>query len=137
MSVDTFDPSQFNAKAQQQAIAAALLAEGVELSNISPEGDFLVYLTQAQIGRLAPLLQHTGWQDAAGELDDAAIVSLIRFFTVGEMQYSAWKAVAKSPVVALARVLKKRKAMPADLTLWIKANTTNKFLPHGDLMDLL
>jgi len=39
--------------------------------------------------------------------------------------------------VALARVLKKRKAMPADLTPWIKANTTNKFLPHGDLMDLL
>jgi hypothetical protein len=39
--------------------------------------------------------------------------------------------------VALVRVLKKRKAMPGDLVSWIKANTTNRFLPHGDLMDLL
>lgn len=135
MSVDTFDPSQFNAK--QKPIAADLLAQAVELATSAVPGDYQVQLSQEQVNLLAPLLQHPGWTDAAAELGDAAIVSLIRFFTLGEMGHPAWKAEAKSPVVALVRVLKKRKAMPGDLVAWIKANTTNRFLPHGDLMDLL
>ena len=135
MSVDTFDPSQFNAK--QKPIAADLLAQAVELATSAVPEDYQVQLSQEQVNLLAPLLQHPGWNDVAAELDDAAIVSLIRFFTLGEMGHPAWKAEAKSPVVALVRVLKKRKAMPGDLVAWIKANTTNRFLPHGDLMDLL
>jgi len=135
MSVDTFDPSQFNAR--QKPIAADLLAQAVELATGAVPEDYQVQLSQEQVNLLAPLLQHPGWNDVAAELDDAAIVSLIRFFTLGEMDHPAWKAEAKSPVVALVRVLKKRKAMPGDLVAWIKANTTNRFLPHGDLMDLL
>jgi hypothetical protein len=135
MSVDTFDPSQFNAR--QKPIAADLLAQAVELATGAVPEDYQVQLSQEQVNLLAPLLQHPGWNDVAAELDDAAIVSLIRFFTLGEMDHPAWKAEAKSPVVALVRVLKKRKAMPSDLVSWIKANTTNRFLPHGDLMDLL
>jgi hypothetical protein len=135
MSVDTFDPSQFNAR--QKPIAADLLAQAVELATGAVPEDYQVQLSQEQVNLLAPLLQHPGWNDVAAELDDAAIVSLIRFFTLGEMDHPAWKAEAKSPVVALVRVLKKRKAMPGDLVSWIKANTTNRFLPHGDLMDLL
>ena len=135
MSVDTFDPRQFNAK--QKPIAADLLAQAVELATSAVPEDYQVQLSQEQVNLLAPLLQQPGWNDVAAELDDAAIVSLIRFFTLGEMGHPAWKAEAKSPVVALVRVLKKRKAMPGDLVAWIKANTTNRFLPHGDLMDLL
>jgi hypothetical protein len=135
MSVDTFDPSQFNAK--QKPIAADLLAQAVELATSAVPEDYQVQLSQEQVNLLASLLQHPGWTDAAAELGDAAIVSLIRFFTLGEMGHPAWKVEAKSPVVALVRVLKKRKAMPGDLVAWIKANTTNRFLPHGDLMDLL
>lgn len=137
MSVDTFDPSQFNGNAKQKPIAWDLLAHVVELAGSAVPEDFYVDLNHDQIKILAPLLQHSGWQDAAAELDDAAIVNLIRFFTLGEMNHPAWKAEAKSPVVALTRVLKKRKAVPEDLIAWIKANTTNRFLPHGDLMDLL
>ena len=114
-----------------------MLAHVVELAGSAVPEDFYVDLNHDQIKILAPLLQHSGWQDAAAELDDAAIVNLIRFFTLGEMNHPAWKAEAKSPVVALTRVLKKRRAVPEDLIAWIKANTTNRFLPHGDLMDLL
>ena len=135
MSVDTFDPSQLNAK--HNPIAADLLALTVELASGAAPEEYQVQLSQEQVTGLAPLLQHPGWHDVAAELDDAAIVSLIRFFTLGEMSHPAWKAEAKSPVVALMRVLKKRKAVPGDLVAWIKANTTNRFLPHGDLMDLL
>ncbi len=137
MSVDTFDPSQFSANAKQKPVAADLLAQAVELAGSAVAEDYAVQLSQDQVNTLAPLVQHPGWNEAAAELDDAVIVSLIRLFTLGEMRHPAWKAEAKSPVVALVRVLKKRKAMPGDLVSWIKANTTNRFLPHGDLMDLL
>ena len=137
MSVDTFDPSQFNTSAKKKPIAADLLALAVELAGSVVLDGVEIALSQDQINALAPLLLHPGWQDAAVDLDDAAIVSLVRFFTLGEMRHQAWKAEAKSPVVALVRVLKKRKAVPVDLVAWIKANTTNRFLPHGDLMDLL
>jgi hypothetical protein len=43
----------------------------------------------------------------------------------------------KSPVIALARALRKRGEYPDDLTAWIKVNTDNRFLPHGSLMDRL
>ena len=44
---------------------------------------------------------------------------------------------AKSAVVKLVRVLKQRGEMTPELTSWIKANSDNRFLPHGDLMDRL
>lgn len=135
MSVDTFDPSQFNA--QNKSIDAATLALALELAAAGAKENFVIELTAEQIATLARLMQHSGWQDAGTDLDDAAIVGLIRLFTLGEMRYPEWKAEAKSPVVGLMRVLKKRKTVPADLVSWIKANTSNRFLPHGDLMDLL
>ena len=95
MSVDTFDPRQFNAK--QKPIAADLLAQAVELATSAVPEDCEVHLSQEQVNLLAPLLQHPGWTDAAAELDDAAIVSLIRFFTLGEMGHPAWKAEANLP----------------------------------------
>ena len=53
------------------------------------------------------------------------------------MRFVSWKADAKSAVVPLVRALKQRKAYDKALTGWIKANTDNKFLPHGSLMDRL
>jgi hypothetical protein len=64
-------------------------------------------------------------------------VALIRLFTLGEGQFSTWQAGAKSAVVKLVRVLKQRGEMTPELTTWIKANTDNRFLPYGDLMDRL
>ena len=71
------------------------------------------------------------------QLPSDSLVALIRLFTLGEGQFSAWQAGAKSAVVKLVRVLKQRGEMTPELTRWIKANTDNRFLPHGDLMDRL
>jgi len=44
---------------------------------------------------------------------------------------------ARSPVIALVRLLKQRGEYPDDLTGWVKANTDNRFLPYGSLLDRL
>ena len=46
-------------------------------------------------------------------------------------------SVSFAPVIPLVAELKRRGDYPNDLTAWIKANTDNRFLPYGSLMDRL
>ena len=95
-------------------------------------------------GELAPLARHcrgggrgVDWTEAAQQLPDNDIVALIRLFTLAESALSGWEAGDASPVIPLAALLKQRGSYPPDLTGWIKANSDNRFLPYGNLMDRL
>jgi hypothetical protein len=77
------------------------------------------------------------WSARAEALDDEQLVALIRLFTLAEMALSAWKGAERSPVIALAAQLKRRGALPAGLTAWIRSNSDNRFLPYGSLLDRL
>ncbi len=70
----------------------------------------------------------------AEKLPDEALVILVRFFTLAEMQLSGWDAGKTSPVIYLVKTLKARDAFPADLRKWIKANTDNRYLPYGSAL---
>ena len=130
MTVDTFDPSALD-KGMDEAAVRDLCAIADAFS-----GDTLT-LSELEVARFAPLATHPEWAQRVGQLADATLVGLIKVFTVGEMQYASWLAGDKSPVVVMVRALKQRKVFNAELTQWIKAHTTNKFLPHGNLMDRL
>ena len=93
-----------------------------------------------EVARLAAFARQspaTDWGSAAENLTSGEVVSLIRLFTLAEGRFANWEAGANSPVIVLARLLKTRDAYPADLTGWIKANTENRFLPYGSLLDRL
>jgi hypothetical protein len=77
------------------------------------------------------------WHDAAAAHDDEELVTLIQVLTVAEAKLPGCEAGAQSPVIALAAELRRRHAYPDDLTAWIKAHSSNRFLPHGNLMDKL
>ena len=96
-------------------------------------------LDAAERARLVPWMTAGAsvWEATAEGADAGEIVAWIRFFTLAEAQLPGFEAGAKSPVVPLARVLRRRGEYPADLTRWIKAHTANRFLPHGSLMDRL
>jgi hypothetical protein len=95
-------------------------------------------LSELEVARFAPLANHPDWVHKAQEIQqDATLRGLIQVFTLGEMQYPSWAAGDKSPVIALVKELKRRGAYDPAITRWIKANTTNRFLPHGSLMDRL
>jgi len=93
---------------------------------------------------LAPLArQATGsrlgadWAETAEGLADDEVVALIRLFTLAESALPGWEAGDASPVIPLAAVLKRRGSYPGDLTGWIRANSDNRFLPYGNLMNRL
>lgn len=133
MVVDSFDPSAMSdAVSAEQVRQWLLLAERC----VVDDAEGAVTVESAAKELVASLFGH-GWDNAAADLSDAEIVLLIRLFTVGEMQHASWQVGAKSPVVPLVKVLKQRDAFDQSLARWIKANTTNRFLPHGDLSALL
>lgn len=109
-------------------IAAADHAEGGDLG-----------LDSSAVRRLASCIRSgaDAWREAAAAHDDEDLVSLIKVLTVAEATLPGCDAGAKSPVIPLAAELRRRHAYPDDLTVWIKAHTRNRFLPHGNLMDRL
>jgi hypothetical protein len=128
MSVESFDPSAAPTGLDDETIAA--------LCALVPSDDTLT-LSAADVSRFAPASKHEDWSGKVACLADDDIVGLIRLFTLGEEQYAEWSAGAQSPVVALVRELKSRGVYTPELTRWIKGHTSNKFLPHGSLMDRL
>ena len=72
--------------------------------------------------------------DAASELGDDDIETLIRFFTLAEMQLSGWDGGKQSPVIYLVKILKDRGTFTPELRKWIKSNTDNRYLPYGSVL---
>lgn len=130
MTVSTFDPSTMNAPADESALAQLCAMGGAFNAQV-------LALSDDEVSRFAPLLTIVDWAERAKALSDVEITGLIRIFTLGEMAYSSWVVGDKSPVVPLVKVLKSRGSYDPELTRWIKAHTTNKFLPHGSLLDRL
>ncbi len=150
MAVGSFDPrsnthtSEIKAADMAELLGAARkLNQGSAAEQVDGAWAEDLGLSQLSQARLAALALHApgkggaDWAVAGESLEDADVVGLIRLFTLAEQQLPGWESGAKSPVVPLAALLRKRNAYPNDLTAWIKANTNNRFLPYGSLMDRL
>ena len=92
---------------------------------------------QQEVIRQAVRASAESWTKFAQEQSSDAIASWIRALTRAEMVLEGLELGARSPVIALTRLLKRRGDYPDDLTAWVKANTDNRFLPYGSLSDRL
>ncbi|MCP5184195.1 MAG: hypothetical protein H6993_09550 [Pseudomonadales bacterium] len=132
MSVDSFDPATLAARLTPDIIGRLVqAAEHLEADMLG--------LDEAESTRLAGVARHgkVDWAAAATGLSEAELVALIKVFTVAEKRLPGWEAAAGSPVIPLAKELRRRGAWPADMTAWIRARSDNRFLPYGSLMDRL
>lgn len=74
------------------------------------------------------------WQQHIGDCDDEELLQLLRLFVLLEAQLDSCNGGAKSPAIATARILRKRKkSLDKNLLTWIRANSDNRFLPYGPL----
>ena len=73
------------------------------------------------------------WSPLLVATSDESLIRIAKSLTVAEMR----DGVARSPVIAIVRELRRRGSYPKELTVWIKAHTTNRFLPYGSLADRL
>lgn len=65
--------------------------------------------------------------------DSDTLLAWLRVLTLAEMQLPGCEAGARSPVIALAGILRARGDYPPSLTPWIRSVSTNRFLPYGSL----
>lgn len=113
------------------------------LARLADAADYLDHetlgLSADEVRDLASVMKYPRdqWPPLFANESDARLVQLVKFFTVAEMRLPGWEAGAHSPVIAIVAELRHRKAHPKGLTAWIKAHTTNRFLPHGSLLDKL
>ena len=133
MSVGSWSPEgQEQNLPDDRALACMLTA-----SSQSAENNF--GLSTEEIDKYAALMQIqlSSWSSILDGLSAAELVGLLKFFTLAEQHLKGWQAGASSPVIAIAKLLREQSAYPDDLTIWIRANSNNRFLPHGNLMDRL
>lgn len=135
MTVGSWDPAE-----ERAGLTPEKLERLLDAARRIDEPRFGLDATAA--GALAPLARHgrrpgVDWAEAAEPLPDDDVVALIRLFTLAESRLPGWEGGDASPVIPLARLLKRRGRYPADLTGWIRANSDNRFLPYGSLMDRL
>lgn len=117
-------------------------------------------LTHQQLERFASLAAQDQLQDLAGSLSEeerslgsvmrwdasrwathleglehGTLLDLIRFFTCAEMQLPGWEAGDKSPVIVINKQLKQQGVkLDKALLQWIRAQSTNRFIPNGALL---
>lgn len=74
------------------------------------------------------------WKAVAETLSNEELIALIRFFTVAEERISGWEAGAESPAIWLNKILRQRgEKLSVDMLRWIRANSSNRFIPNGGL----
>jgi hypothetical protein len=132
MTVNSFDPKSVKTEVSDDDLA--LLLAGARRLDSTDFG-----FRAPEIAALAGVSRHpdVDWRSRSEDLSDDDAIALIKLFTLAEGVFPSWQAGGKSPVIVLAATLKQRGAYPGDLTRWIKANTENRFLPYGNLMDRL
>jgi hypothetical protein len=132
MTVDSFDPK--SVKTEVSDADLTLLCAAARRLDSEDFG-----FTAQEIAELAGVSRHpdVDWVAPSQGLSDDDAIALIKLYTLAEGAFPSWQAGGKSPVIPLAAALKQRGAYPDDLTRWIKANTENRFLPYGNLMDRL
>ena len=133
MSLGSWDPDAAAAAANPH-IEEDQLREFISWSRQDQLHDLEALLGE-QVQALSGIMQleASDWASAAGKLDDDELLHLVRFFAVAE-NLPGWLAQAKSPVIPLAKELRKRgQRLDRDFLLWLRSVNDNRFLPYGPL----
>ena len=132
MTVGVWDPAGSSSK----TIDAGLLQRFLELARRLPESvpeplnETVLDAADLAKEHWVMRLDASAWQ-LAEQLKDDDLTSLVRLFTLLERDLPGWDAGSKSPVIPLVKLLKARGSFDPALRKWIKANTSNRYLPHG------
>lgn len=134
MSLGSWDPAA-DAAAHEIQIDPAILGRFIGYSRDEQLSQLEQLIGADENQVLAGLMQteHSAWLAATQSMTEDDLLHLIRFFAVAE-NLPGWEAGAKSPVIPLAKSLRKRGArLDKPLLQWLREVNDNRFLPYGPL----
>lgn len=139
MNTEMWDPNagtSSNADAPNYQLDNDFLKRIIDTCNIDDLSHFKSLLNEVEIKKHRDIMFVTKdvWLESLKNFNDDELIALIHFFTLAEVHFAHWQAEDKSPVISIAKLLRKRKhALGKELLIWIKNNNKNKFLPFGPL----
>ena len=134
MSLGSWDPDADSA-AHHLQIEPATLGRFIGYSREEQLSQLEQLISPDENQLLAGLMQidHSAWLAAIESLPEEDLLHLIRFFAVAE-NLPGWEAGPKSPVIPLAKTLRKRGVrLDKALLHWLREVNDNRFLPYGPL----
>lgn len=134
MSLGSWDPAA-DAAAQNIHVEPATLARFIQLSETGKLEQLEEIIDRTESQELSGLMKLDAavWTDAAETLSEEQTLHLLRFFAMAE-NLPGWEAGDKSPVIPLAKSLKKRGVrLDKALLKWLRSVNDNRFLPYGPL----
>ena len=135
MNISTWDPNA-NTEKSHDNIDANFLNAIIKRVHVEGLENVEQWLSKEEQQQQQTLMQQSkeSWLTISSTLSNDDITALIKFFTLAEICYPQWEAGEKSPVIGLAKTLRKKNGgLEKDLLKWIKSHTRNKFLPYGPL----
>lgn len=134
MSLGSWDP-KVASQSTELLLESALLRRLIAYSDEGKLAQLEQLLSADEKQRLAGLMKidHLIWHTAAESLLENDLLHLIRFFAVAE-NLPGWEAGATSPVIPLAKILRKRGVrLDKSLLQWLREVNDNRYLPYGPL----
>jgi hypothetical protein len=134
MSLGSWDP-KVASQSTELLLESALLRRLIAYSDQAKLAQLEQLLSAGEKQRLAGLMKIDPliWQEAAESLLENDLLHLIRFFAVAE-NLPGWEAGATSPVIPLAKILRKRGVrLDKSLLQWLREVNDNRYLPYGPL----
>ena len=134
MSLGSWDP-KVASQSTELLLESALLRRLIAYSDEEKLAQLEQLLSADEKQRLAGLMKIDPliWQGAAESLLENDLLHLIRFFAVAE-HLPGWEAGATSPVIPLAKILRKRGVrLDKSLLQWLREVNDNRYLPSGPL----
>jgi len=133
MSLGSWDPAAGSTDSDLQ-LTTALLERFISYSEQSQLDDLksLVGSEEEQLARIMQI-DHSLWQEATETLPGESLQHLIRFLAVAE-NLPGWEAGSTSPVIPLAKILRKRgERLDKPFLQWLREVNENRYLPYGPL----
>ncbi len=134
MSLGSWDP-KITAPDSALLLQPSLLRRLIDFDTKDQLAQLDQLLSDEDKQRLSGLMKvdHSTWRTAAETLPNDDLLHLIRFFAVAE-KLPGWEAGAASPVIPLAKILRRRGArLDKALLQWLREINDNRYLPYGPL----
>ncbi len=134
MSLGSWDPAA-EAQSHHIQLSTDTLAKLIAYSIGDQLSELEEHMSGDECQALSGLMKvdHSVWQKATEALSDDELLHLIRFLVVAE-NLPGWEALEKSPVIPLAKSLRKRGLkLDKEFLYWLREVNSNRFLPYGPL----
>ena len=132
MTVGAWTPENAAIEAGQKPLPAEL----IEALLAAKLDDIASAFSDAQVQEFAPWMRANAdaWSTATEALSAEQLLHLIKAITLAEEVFPGWEAGEKSPAITLnKRYRKSGQKLTREELLWIRENSSNRFIPNGAL----